>query len=107
MIEFVVLLACKTNQKKSKIFSILYDKVFLIIAIAVIIVIELGFLSLVQVYQTTNYDNISLPTINSYLKIMMGIFIALCLFVYLFNIFSLLIKIIWIICSIGIFLVLI
>lgn len=108
MIEFVVLLACKTKAKKAnnlvlKIIDFLYEKVFLIIAIAVIIVIELVFLSLVQVYQTANYDEITLPTLNNRLNVMMSIFIILCMFAYLFKRFSLLIKIIWIICSIWYF----
>lgn len=108
MIEFVILLACKTKTIKSnklsiKIINFLYEKVFLIAAIIVIIIIELVFLGLVQVYQTTNYDEITLPSLNSCLNTMMSIFIILCIFAYFFKKFSLIIKIIWIICSIWYF----
>lgn len=108
MIEFVILLACKTKVQKSNnlttnFINFLYEKVFLIIIIIVIIIIELVFLSLVQVYQTSNYNEITLPSFNSYLNIMLGIFIILCIFAYLFKSFSLLIKTIWIICSVWYF----
>ncbi|MBZ7981980.1 hypothetical protein AVBRAN12640_05460 [Campylobacter sp. RM12640] len=103
MIEFVVLLACKrkkSNKFGFKILNFLYERVFLLFVIIVIIIIELVFLSLVQIYQN---ENVTFPTINHCLNVMMAIFITLCFFVYFFKRFSLIIKIIWIICSIWYF----
>ncbi|MBZ7980211.1 hypothetical protein AVBRAN12642_06135 [Campylobacter sp. RM12642] len=103
MIEFVVLLACKrknSNKFGFKILNFLYERVFLLFVIIVIIIIELVFLSLVQIYQN---ENVTFPTINHCLNVMMAIFITLCFFAYFFKRFSLIIKIIWIICSIWYF----